>query len=245
MCKCLNNGCECKDCYCALRKSIDCCIKLGCKLAIHDSGHVKECREYKKCLCLESGCLPNKHKLPCICTQSCTCAVYHCDLKSGCCDRKPWQKCRYYCVELCDHCEDLRRHAIRLSLVGHKKCDCECYCDYECDGYCRKCDTHSQRGWNLLTWQKLRTPKIFFKQPKYAPYYFEHPKTNKQIKICNECKTIQIIMKKYYHGCDACFDTICYKCCDSYECSHTDSDYDSDGTVYWRFYPEPCQENHK
>jgi len=249
MCRCVENGCKPEKhieyCYCTASKAKDCCILLGCKRAIHDSGHIKQCQEYKKCLCMESGCLPNKHKLPCVCTQSCTCTVYHCDLKNDFCDRKPYQKCRYYRVELCDHCDHLRGRAIVLKTYNRQtrrhNCECRCECDYECDGYCKKCDTHSQQGWNLLDWQKFRRPKIFTEQPKFPPYYFEDRTTGEQIKICYECQTSQTIMKQWYRQCNVCFDTVCYKCCGSYEYRRTDSDCCGDGDLYWRFFPEPCE----
>jgi hypothetical protein len=204
-------------CYCDFDKSLDCCIRLGCKVALYDSGHIRKCKNYKTCICLESGCSISRHQLPCVCNQSCTCTVYHCDIKSGCCDRKPWQKCRYYAVELCEHCDYLRRCAIALKIYNKSiclyTCECECSCDYECDGYCKKCETHDQQGWNLLNWQKFRRPKIFTEQPKHAPYYFEHYKTNEQIKTCCQCLTEQLIMKKYDRKCRVCFDVVCYKCC--------------------------------
>ncbi len=250
MCHCLEDGCtpqsHGKFCWCARDElSKNCCLTLECKRAAHDSGHNINCKDFKKCLCLEAGCSPKKHKLPCVCTQTCTCTVYHCKLNSGCCDRKPHQKCRYYRVELCEHCDYLRRHAMTLQTYNTKTkmhtCECDCDCDYECDGYCKKCETHSQQGWNLLSWQRFRKPVIFIEQPKFEPYYLEDVQTGKQVTICCECKKEKVIMKTWYWSCHLCFDAVCLSCCNEYEHSRTDVDYNGNCLPYWRFEPEHCR----
>ncbi len=267
MCKCILYGCvvdnHASNCYCAEhgvvnRESVKikyassketwvlekCCLFLGCKVAIYDSGHIQKCKEYQTCLCLELRCQPNAHKKPCVCTQVCECEVYHCDLKSGCCDRKPNQKCRYFAVELCSHCQILRSRAMHFHLKK-AKCNCKCKCDYECNGSCRQCETHEQQGWNLLDWQQHRNPKIFFETPRSAPYYFQDPKTGKQRKLCYECHKSCCVMKRFYRRCDFCFDTVCYECASKYEHSHTDVDCDGDGMLYWCFERGVCLDDKK
>ena len=216
------------------------------KFAFIILGTTRTARTIKKCLCLEAGCLADSHKLPCVCNQSCTCTVYHCDMDSGCCDRKQWQKCRYYCVELCNHCDYLRRNAVSIKTYNPKtgRCNCECKCncdDIECDGCCPRCETHTQNGWNLLTWQQFRRPRIFNEQPKSAPYYFENYETGERITTCSECGKSAHVMKQWDHTCGICFDAVCYKCSESYEHERTDSDCDGVGNLYWRFDRQHCR----
>lgn len=267
MCQCLDLGCTKEEhqkvCYCSCVQYIrattvekakyqssndpyeqkKCCLFIGCNKKIH----VKDCNEYRKCLCLESNCTSVlKHNFPCTdCDQECKCLVYHCDLKTQCCDRKPWQKCRYYAVELCEHCDHLRKRAKELDTYDVKTrkriCKCNCKCINECDGFCQQCDTHSQQGWNLLNWQKYRKPQIFVEMPLEPPYFFEDPKTKKQIKECVSCNKSKSAMRKYDRICGKCFDTVCYDCCSEYEHSHSDTDYDGNCMPFWAFYPALCR----
>ncbi len=251
MCNCLEKKCDInkhiEHCYCAIYKT-GCCLELGCKSAIYNSGHVEACSKYKKCLCLEANCNHNKkkHNKPCKCDDKCECTVYHCKLQSGCCDRKPGQKCRYYSIELCSHCDELRRKAIVFETYDSKKqkkiCECKCTCDYECDGYCTQCETHAQNGWNLLNWQKYRHPTFFSQTPQEKPYYFEEPSTgNQRPNVCIMCQKSYSVMKSFSRSCEICFDLVCYNCSGEYIHNHQDVDYDGNCMPYWKFERDSCQ----
>lgn len=257
MCNCFQDGCKpddhAKHCFCSPDPCMDryrskddvCCLTLGCKIAKFDSGHKQTCKEYKICLCLESGCGPTKHQFPCVCNQKCECTVYYCPIGS-CCDRKPQQKCRYYAVTLCNHCDHLRKVAMYRNTYDKKQhrklCECDCHCLYECEGFCKQCDTHSQQGWNLLNWQQLRTPQIFTDEPKDAPYHFEDSKTQEKIpNICVECHKKASVMKQFDRSCGWCFDLVCYSCRSDFKLSRTETDYDGNCVPYWRYFPSNCK----
>jgi hypothetical protein len=48
-------------------------------------------------------------------------------------------------------------------------------------------------------------------------------------------------MKKWDRTCGICFDMVCFKCCDDYRYSRTDSDCSGNGVLYWRFDRARCE----
>jgi hypothetical protein len=245
MCTCEEFKClgQCDpNCQCGSK----CCFILKCQPYTKSGcvfGHHKDCNKYKVCYCLELRCKKTHHKL-CPCEERCACVIYKCPKE--CCPSRA-DACLFYQIELCWHCENLKRRSMS-NYFQSKKCTCECdgeSCEdyYDCGHCIFQCNTHERSGWNLKDWQKLRDPTIITEAPKEPPYYFEENGT--QVTTCDMCQLQTKVLDRHERSCRICNVYVCKhpKCVYDFKQETTSEEYGSSGG-YWAYTRYSCEKSH-